>query len=285
MGILKRKWRLQKQASAAKKRKDMLGAYAKAILYTTKNGSFLAPVEDIEIGKKIGDEGSYDIHELTEIEKLLEPSSVVYVVGTHIGLLLVPVAKKAKTVIGYEANPQTYELLQMNIALNNLDNTRTYNYAAGDKEGEVEFYLNHVNSGGSKIKPKKDQFMYRFDKPKTVKVQMKPIDNHFVAEQIPRADIIIMDIEGAEYYALKGMQNTLSQSKALYIEFIPHHLQNVADVSSAEFLKLIVPHYNKVRFMKQPERLYDLQTDMNAFSTAIETMMRHQKDDNVLFYK
>ena len=118
MRILKRKWRLLKQASFAKKRKDALGAYARAILFTTKNGLFLAPVEDIEIGKKIGEEGGYDLQELNEIEKLLEQSSVVYVVGTHIGLLLVPIAKRVKAVIGYEANPKTYELLQLNIALN-----------------------------------------------------------------------------------------------------------------------------------------------------------------------
>jgi hypothetical protein len=73
MGALKRKWRLLKQASLAKKRKDSLGPYARAILFTTKNGSFLAPVDDIEIGKKIGEEGGYDLEELNQIEKMLNP--------------------------------------------------------------------------------------------------------------------------------------------------------------------------------------------------------------------
>lgn len=284
MRTLKRKWRLLKQASFAKKRKEMLGRYARAILFTTKNGSFLAPIEDIEIGKRIGEEGSYDLHELNEIEKLLQQSSVVYVVGTHIGLLLVPLAKRAKAVIGYEANPQTYELLELNIALNKVENTRIFNYAAGDKDGEIEFYLNLVNSGGSKIKPRKDQFMYKFDNPETVKVKMKAIDDHVNNEQIPPPDLIVMDIEGAEYFALKGMQKTLSQSKALYIEFIPHHLQNVAGVTSNEFFNLVIPHYSKARFMKQPGTVYDL-NELSAFNATIESMMKHQKDDNILFFK
>src|SRR5688572_10864317 len=168
MGALKTKWRLLKQASFAREKKNILGPFARAILYNTKNGSFLAPVEDIEIGNRLGKEGSYDLQELKEIEKLVNSQSIVFIVGTHIGLLLVPLAKKVKTIIGYEANPQTHELVELNISLNNLTNTTVYNYAAGEKRGEVEFYLNVVNSGGSKIKPKQNNYMYRFDNPETI---------------------------------------------------------------------------------------------------------------------
>ena len=284
MGALKRKWRLLKQASLAKKRKDFLGPYARAILFTTKNGSFLAPVDDIEIGKKIGEEGGYDLEELNQIEQMLNPSSIVYVIGTHIGLLLVPVAKKVKMVVGYEANPQTYELLQMNIGLNKLENVKLFNYAAGDKDGEVQFYLNLANSGGSKIKPKKDQFIYNFDKPETITVRMKTVDEHVKSESLPQADMIIMDIEGAEYLALKGMPQSLGASNSLYVEFIPHHLQNVAGVNATEFFNLIMPHYTNAKFMRQPQVIFNLKTDPSSFNATVEQMMIDQKDDNILFY-
>ncbi len=285
MGILKRKWRLLNQASSSKKRKNSLGPYARAILFVTKNGSFLAPVDDIEIGKKIGEEGGYDLKELHQIESVLDRTSVVYVIGTHIGLLLVPIAKKVKTVIGYEANPQTFELLQMNIALNKLDNVKLFNYAAGDKDSEVEFYQNVANSGGSKIKPKKDQFIYNFDKPETITVKMKSVDEHVKSEGLPKADMIIMDIEGAEYLALKGMQESLAATNSLYIEFIPHHLQNVADVDVVNFFAGIVPHFTKAKFMRRPEVIYDLVTDLTLFEKTVDEMMKGQKDDNILFYK
>ena len=285
MGALKRKWRLLKQASLSKKRKDSLGPYARAVLFATKNGSFLAPVDDIEIGKKIGEKGAYDLRELNEIEQMLDHSFVVYVIGTHIGLLLVPIAKKVKMVVGYEANPQTYELLQMNIGLNKLENVKLFNYAAGDKDGEVQFYRNFANSGGSKIKPKKDQFIYNFDEPETITVGMKAVDQHVKSEGLPQADMIIMDIEGAEYLALKGMQGCLAASNSLYIEFIPHHLQNVADVSSTEFFNQILPHYSAARFMKQPQVVYNLKSDSSSFIATVVTMMENQKDDNILFYK
>src|SRR5688500_8784893 len=285
MRILKRKWKLLKQASLARKRKDTLGPYARAILFTTKNGSFLAPVDDIEIGKKIGEKGSYDLEELNQIEQMLEPSSIVYVVGTHVGLLLVPIAKKVKMVVGYEANPQTYELLQMNIDLNKLENVKLFNYAAGDKDDEVQFYLNIANSGGSKIKPKRDKFIYNFDKPETITVNMKAIDEHIKSANLPKPDMIIMDIEGAEYLALKGMQESLAASNSFYIEFIPHHLQNVADVSANAFFNLVTPHYSNAKFMKRPQVVYNLKNDFSLFNATIDEMMKDQKDDNILFYK
>ena len=96
MKLLKRKWQFQRQAAAAKERKELLGQHAKAVLYATENGSFLTPVEDIEIGRRLGEHGHYDLQELQEIEALVNTETVVFVVGTHIGLLLVPIAKKAK---------------------------------------------------------------------------------------------------------------------------------------------------------------------------------------------
>ena len=285
MNRLKRRWRLLKQLSIAKKRRAMLGPFAKAILFTTKNGSFLAAADDIEIGKKLGVEGGYDLEELHQMEQVLNDSSIVYVIGTHIGLLLVPIARKVKEVIGYEANPQTFELMQMNIQLNGLKNVRVYNYAVGDKDGEVEFLMNVANTGGSKIKPRKERFIYTFDKPSVVSVTMKAVDEHVASENLPAADMIVMDIEGAEYYALKGMQKMLAESRSLYIEFIPHHLRDVAGVNAAQFLELILPHYDKAKFMKQPEKAFDLVNDRPHFIQTIANLMRNHKDDNILFFK
>ena len=114
---------------------------------------------------------------------------------------------------------------------------------------------------------------------------MKAVDEHVKSENLPQADMIIMDIEGAEYLALKGMQECLAASNSLYIEFIPHHLQNVADVNSTEFFNLILPHYSAARFMRQPLDVYNLKNDSSSFIATIETMMKNQKDDNILFYK
>ena len=56
-------------------------------------------------------------------------------------------------------------------------------------------------------------------------------------------DLVFMDIEGSEYFALKGMQNTLRRTENLVVEFISHHLKNVANVSVSEFVSIIEPYF------------------------------------------
>lgn len=97
--------------------------------------------------------------------------------------------------------------------------------------------------------------------------------------------MIIMDIEGAECFALKGMQQTLAESKSLYIEFIPHHLQNVSGVTATHFFDLVTPHYTKAKFMKQPEKIFDLKNGLSTFTKTIMEMMDNQRDDNILFFR
>jgi hypothetical protein len=53
---------------------------------------------------------------------------------------------------------------------------------------------------------------------------------------------IVMDIEGSEYFALKGMPRLLAGAQRLFVEFLPHHLRNVAGIDSDAFCDLVLPH-------------------------------------------
>jgi hypothetical protein len=64
-------------------------------------------------------------------------------------------------------------------------------------------------------------------------------------------DLIFMDIEGSEYFAMKGMPNLLAQCKVLVAEFIPHHLDRVGGISVSDFIEplqdfqsLLIPSKN-----------------------------------------
>ena len=67
-----------------------------------------------------------------------------------------------------------------------------------------------------------------------------PLDELLPGESF---DVVLMDIEGSEYFAFLGMQRILTYAMVLQVEFIPHHLRNVAGVSVAEFLKPIREHF------------------------------------------
>jgi FkbM family methyltransferase len=229
-------------------RKSFIGKHVTAVLCETDQGKFLVDASDMTVGRKLSFNGEYDLAEISFLKHLVNSGSNVLIVGTHVGSLLIPISHGVKKIIGYEANPKTFQLLQTNIFLNNIKNTLVHNLAAGDSTGEIEFYANKINSGGSKIKPKKDSNLYNYDRPELITVPMVSLDEH-LKDNDNNFDLIIMDIEGSEYFALKGMQKILVGTQYLYIEYVPHHLKNVANVTNDEFLLLLSPHFKSFKII------------------------------------
>lgn len=279
-----KKLKVKKRQLKIKLRKKILGDHAKGVIYDTENGMILAPIDDYTIGRHLGFKGGWNISEITELLEYIDENDTVYVLGTHIGTLLIPIGKKCKTIIGYEANPDTYGYVSKNVLINDLDNASVFNYAVGDAEKKISFYKNTLNSGGSKIKPITDSYLYSHDNPDTIEVDMIRLDTHIKKESLPKPDHIIIDIEGAEYFALQGMQDILKDVKMLYIEYVPHHLKNVSGVSNKDFINLIVPHFDNVRFVGQKKEM-DIRTSSEDFLAYLDTMYTNEKADDLLFTK
>lgn len=274
-----------KQRLFSSLRQRVLGPYAQGVMYRTANGLLAAPLEDVSVGKSLGFKGGYDTGEIRELQKWILPGDTIYVVGTHIGALLIPLAKRCREVVGYEANPDTYTYVRLNTHMNDAMNVRLYNLAVGDSARKIEFYQNRSNSGGSKIKPQTDQYFYTYDSPKTIQVPMISLDDHIRAEQLPSPNGIIMDIEGAEHLALKGMPQTLARARFLYIEYVPHHLQNVSGVTNDEFFALLLPHFDEVRFMRSRPGAINLKSNLQEFKTIMDGYFQAGQSDDLLFTK
>ncbi|MCF6346898.1 MAG: FkbM family methyltransferase [Flavobacteriaceae bacterium] len=266
-------------------RKKLFGKYTIGVIYDTKNGKIMAPLDDLTVGKKLGFNGEYDISEVNIIKDLIRTTDTIYVVGTHWGTLLLPLSKHCKQIIGYEANPSTFSFLEINILINKVTNVSAFNNAVGESYRKVKFYQSTINSGGSKIKPKIDKYMYKYDNPDTIEVDMISLDKHILEKNLPEVNGIIMDIEGAEYYALQGMTNALKKSNFLYIEYVPHHLENVSNTSNEAFFNLILPHYNTVRFMNDTDILFNINENKKDFFSHINKLKMANKADNLLFIK
>ncbi|WP_299684945.1 FkbM family methyltransferase [uncultured Dokdonia sp.] len=279
-----RKIKVKKRQFKIKLRKKVLGDHAKGVIYDTENGMILAPIDDYTIGRYLGFKGGWNISEIKELLTYIHKDDTVYVLGTHIGTLLVPIGKQCKTIVGYEANPDTFGYVSKNVLINDLENATLFNFAVGDAEKKISFYKNTLNSGGSKIKPLKDSYLYSHDNPDTVEVAMIRLDDHIQKENLPKPDHIIVDIEGAEYFALQGMQDILTDVKMLYIEYVPHHLKNVSGATNKEFVDLILPHFDKVRFVGQKKEI-DLHTSKEAFLSFLDSLYTSETADDLLFTK
>ena len=265
-------------------RKIVLGRHSVGIQYKTENGLILAPIDDVAIGKHLGFNRGWNVEEVSKLSALIGSEDAVYFLGAHIGTLVVPIARKCKQVIAYEANPDNFTFLNWNIVINQLQTVRTFNLAVGDCKREVNFYKNKINSGGSKIKPIKENFLYSYDDPEKITVPMIDLDSHILSENMSYPDCIIMDIEGAEFFALKGMQESLQHCRILYMEYVPHHLSHVSSTSNNELMDLIIHNFTIVKF-NTLKREIDISTSTHELMDLLDDLYNKGKSDDLLFLK
>ena len=260
----------------SRKMRKSLGTNIRAIITQSSNGLFAVDPEDLEVGEKLR-KGGFGLDEIERIKSLISDDSRVLIVGSHIGSLVIPISRHCKEVVAIEANPKTYELLSLNLRLNNIENVVSHNIAASEKTEIITFFLNTVNSGGSKRAPKQSHFMYEYDSPERVEIQAHALDTHLSNHAF---DLVLMDIEGSEFFALKGMPKILQECKSLIVEFLPHHLRNVAGVDAETFLKQIPERFTKVTIPSQNVTLS--REEAQAF---LLKMFRDQKGDDGLIFQ
>jgi FkbM family methyltransferase len=220
---------------------DSLPPHVKAVVTESEQGCFVAPTTDQFIGRSLRMTGTYGLEEVALAKRLIDSSDEVLVVGAHVGTIAVSLARYCQKLVAIEANPETYRYLQCNLILNQTKNVEALNFAASDKQQNLRFVMNTHNSGGSKRVPVIAHPMYFHDNPQIVDVDAFSLDERFPQRYF---SLVFMDIEGSEYFALIGMPSILRNARALFIEFLPHHLQNVAAVSPEDFAAQIAPHFD-----------------------------------------
>lgn len=203
-------------------------------LVQTNIGSFHVDMRDKFVAKELMETGDYSPAERQMYGAFINEQSTVLWLGAHIGAHVVPMSKRVKEIVAFEANPQTYELFAKNLEINNCSNVTSHNLAANDTECELEFVCNSINSGGSKRMPKKMEPMYLDEDTSFVKVRAVGLDDFLDNHDF---DFVFMDIEGSEAAALRGMPKVLASTTVVVSEFLPHHLTNVAGVTVEEFLQ------------------------------------------------
>ena len=120
-------------------------------------------------------------------------------------------------IVSVEPDPRNFRLLAINIADNGLQERVTaVNCAAGDREGQLDFYLNHKNHG-------KSSALRQSSTDEKISVPVRPVSDILLRAGIDPADIglIWMDIEGYEPVACRSMNVLMSRKVPLYMEFTP----------------------------------------------------------------
>jgi FkbM family methyltransferase len=257
--------------------KFFFGPNVKALLTTTVFGDMLISPSDLHVSRQILKSGNYNPDEIIHLKKLVNKKDRLLVVGAHIGSFVIPASRLVYDVVAIEANPNNFKLLTMNIALNKLENINTYNFAAAEKKGTIDFLMSTENSGGSKRRPRIKKNAYYYDNPKTIKIEAFALDQKLNK----RFDVVMMDIEGSEYFAIQGMQRIIRNARIFIFEFIPDHLENVAHVSVKKFVSQIpLTHLKKAYFPR-----LNIRVDIDLLEITLDKIVKLKTyEDGVILY-
>jgi FkbM family methyltransferase len=153
-------------------------------------------------------------------------------IGAHIGRYTITSSKqvgKTGKVVAIEADPDNFQLLKRNIALNNLTNVLPLNYAVFSTRTRMKLYEQSASAKYNSV------MLSRAAKTKNyVEVEADTLDSILKQNGINQVNWIKIDVEGAEFEVLKGSTKTLSSNDiSLLVEIHnigdPNHYDNVVD--------------------------------------------------------
>lgn len=136
-------------------------------------------------------------------------------VGAHIGKYTLRAALKVGEdgrVIAVEPDIDNFRLLLKNMEINGVTNCIPLNLAAYYTDAEINLFLG--------VTPAQHSVKEDFGRGSR-RVQARALDNVLAERGIEHVDLIKVDVEGAEYEVLKGLENTLiNKNPVLVIEIM-----------------------------------------------------------------
>lgn len=167
----------------------------------------------------------------------ITPGCTVLDVGANIGFYTLLAAKRGARVFAIEADPLNAAMLRRHIEINGFDKTvQVFELAVTDCIKEVPLYRHAYNMGQSNIIENGEQ---------SGTILAKTIDSL----NLPPIDICKMDIEGSEFWALQGMEQTLARSP--HIKLMVEYVRDLR--MSKELLSYLRTNFSSVRVLEQNE--------------------------------
>lgn len=152
--------------------------------------------------------GTSEPEEQEALFKLLKRGDVVYDLGANVGFFSVLAARfvgPEGKVYAFEPLPACVEKIKKNAALNGFTQIEAIEAAVSSKVGSAQLYVSGVSAHSSLI-----DATNRRDSD-TIEIALTTVDEFLrIGERRP-PNLVMIDVEGAEIEALRGMHETLEQ--------------------------------------------------------------------------
>jgi FkbM family methyltransferase len=185
--------------------------------------------------------------------RCIRASMTVVDVGANVGYYSLLAARLVGTtgrVFAIEANPTTYSMLLQNIAVNDYHKIIPVNRCVSNLSGQARFRIDRAVAGESGMLPRCET-----EREDTITVDTGTLD-----DLLPdcTADVLKIDIEGAEGLALMGASRLLRNCRPqIFMEFVPALLTKMG-TPPADVLGKIKQHGYSIYLIN--EKSHTLQT-------------------------
>ena len=177
---------------------------------------------------------AYEPSELQFFQQHCRGDLTLVDVGANIGLytsLAMHGLSSRGRILAFEPRPQSFALLEKNIASNHRDpsialragagpRVDAFNLAASTQPGAFTLYQNPDNHGDNRLYHSQD-FEWQ-----TIEVQARPLDEVLTEQGVTEINFLKMDVQGYEQQVLGGLKQTLRRSSKVILmtEFWPKGL-------------------------------------------------------------
>ena len=177
------------------------------------------------IGRKVFRKGHFERENVDRLlarlreRGLLRKDGVLLELGGNIGTQTVyfALSRAYSRIVSVEPDPRNFPLLETNIRQNRLEAVVTpVNCAAGETEGQIDFFMNAANHGkSSAIRQSASDIK--------TSVPVKPVAAILgdIGLDQSAVGLVWMDIEGYEPVACRSMTELMARRVPLYMEFTP----------------------------------------------------------------
>ncbi len=172
--------------------------------------------------------GFYQFDVVVAAAAVCAPGDTIVEVGANVGtetILYARIVGPRGHVAAFEPVPGNFEILRLQLALNHLPQVRPYQAAVADKVATLRFVMgeNELNAGEGRLaggsEPAADDSV--------IEVQTRVLDEMLAAGELPRPRLIVMDVQGAEPFVLRGARRLIEQCQpCMVLEVEPEHLQS-----------------------------------------------------------
>ncbi len=212
-----------------------------------------------------------DADEIAYLKKEIKSGDIVLDIGSNIGFYATIISElvgKTGRVYCFEPDRINFKYLQNKVS--KLPNITTINAAVSDKTGTLEIFISHrLNVDHRTYKPAKYDSSHLVDSVK--------IDDYLSKDR--KVNFIKIDIQGAEFFAFKGMIEILKSNKGLQIltEFWPFALKSSG--ASAEELLQFMNNLGYQAYLFNDGKL----TDLNMSNLHLISADEKNDSCNVVF--